>query len=234
MTSIDTIINRQLLKWELERKEAAGEQAPPAPPPQVVTVSRETGSGGTYFASRLADELGFQRLHRETINAICESSGFRKRIVESLDSRFRGDLELLAESMVTGRSVDYSDYHRHLFKVVLSMARLGGVVLVGRGGSFILGPLRGFHMRVIAPREQRLANLMKYKSLSEDDATTEIARVDTERREMIAKLFGCDIDDPNHYDLVINLGLLDLEEMVPPIVSAIKAKFARLASAERE
>ena len=50
MTSIDTIINRQLLKWELERKEAAAEEAPPAPPPQVVTVSRETGSQGTHFS----------------------------------------------------------------------------------------------------------------------------------------------------------------------------------------
>ena len=110
------------------------------------------------------------------------------------------------------------------------MARLGGVLLVGRAGNFILGPLRGFHIRVIAPREQRIANLMKYKQLDKEQATAEADRADNERRQLVSKLFGQDIDDPKHYDLVLNLAFVDVEEMVQPISSAIKAKFARLAA----
>ena len=234
MTSIESIINRQLLKWEMDKRRADEEKVLAPSPPQVVTVSRQAGSRGAYFASLLAEELGFQRLHRESIDAICASSGFRKRIVESLDEKFRGDLELLAESLFTGRSVDHSDYYRHLFRVVLSMARLGGVVLVGRGGNFILGPLRGFHIRVIAPKEQRIANLVKYLQLSVDEATTELIRTDIERKEMFAKLFNCDIDDPQHYDLVINLAFIDLEKMVEPTIIAINSKFRRLASAKQK
>ncbi len=234
MVSIDAIINRQLLKWELEKKQVAEQPLAKSAPPQVVTVSRQAGSRGSHFATRLAEELGFDRLHRETIDAICDSSGYRRRIVENLDERFRGDLELMVEALFTGQSVDHRDYTRHLFQVVLSTARLGGVVLVGRGGNFILGPRRGFHIRVVAPPEQRIANLVMYKNVTKEVAAAEADRVDSERKELMAKLFGHDIDDPAHYDLIINLGLMDLEEMVRPTIAAIHAKFARLAALAEE
>ena len=234
MVSIDAIINRQLLKWELEKKQVAEQPLAKSAPPQVVTVSRQAGSRGSHFATRLAEELGFDRLHRETIDAICDSSGYRRRIVENLDERFRGDLELMVEALFTGQSVDHLDYTRHLFQVVLSTARLGGVVLVGRGGNFILGPRRGFHIRVVAPPEQRIANLVMYKNVTKEVAAAEADRVDSERKELMAKLFGHDIDDPAHYDLIINLGLMDLEEMVRPTIAAIHAKFARLAALAEE
>lgn len=230
MTSIDTLIDRQFRKWELDKARATERPSVKPVTPQVVTISRQAGSRGTFFAARLADELNFSRLHRKTIEAICESSGYRRRIVEYLDERFRSDLELMIEGLFTGQSVDHRDYTRHLFQVVLSMARLGGVVLVGRGGSFILGPRRGFHIRVIAPKEQRIANLVKYKSLTKEVAASEIDLVDRERRELIARLFDQDINNPAHYDLVINLGLMELEDMVQPTIAAIKAKFALLDS----
>jgi len=231
MSSIDALVNRQLLRWERRAKETEEEEAAVPPPPQVVTVSRQAGSRGAFFAQRLAEELGFQRLHREAIEAISKTSGYRSRIVEALDERYRNDVEVLAESLVSGQTVDHRDYYRHLFEVVLSMARLGGVVLVGRAGNFILGPLRGFHIRVIAPRQQRIANLMRYKEYSEKQAIEEMEFADGERMEMMAKLFKADIEDPSHYDLVINMASLDLEAMIPPTVAAIKTKFARLADA---
>lgn len=227
MTSIDVLIDRQFRKWEQDKARAKQPSVRMAVP-KVVTVSRQAGSRGTFLAARLADDLAFSVLHRETIEAICESSGYRRRIVEYLDERFRSDVELMIEGLLTGQSVDHGDYTRHLFQVVLSMARLGGVVLVGRGGSFILGPRRGFHIRVVAPKEQRIANLVKYKSLTKEVAASEIDLVDRERRELIARLFDQDINNPAHYDLVINLGLMELEDMVQPTIAAIKAKFALL------
>jgi len=214
----------------LNKEQAAEAPALKPVPPQVVTVSRQAGSRGTYFASLLADELGFTRLHREIIDAVCKSTGFRRRIVKNLDEKFRGDLDVMVEGMISGQSVDPGDYVRYLFQVVLSMARLGGVVLVGRGGNFILGPRRGFHIRIVAPREQRIANLVKHKNVTREVAASEADRVDSERCELIAKLFDEDIDDPRHYDLIINLAYVDLETMVGPTIAAIRSKFSRLAA----
>jgi hypothetical protein len=228
MTSIEAIINRQLLKWELERKESEqAAQSRPLPAP-IVTVSRQTGSRGSYFGSRLALRLGYQRLHREAIDLVCKSSGYRKRIIESLDDRLRGRLELLAESIVTGQSVDSGDYVRHLCKVVLSMSQLGGVVLMGRGGSFILGPERGFHIRVVCPRDKRIENLVKYKQLSTAEAAATVDESDADRRRFVSQLFDREIDDPQHYDLSLNSSLMDVEEMVDTAMVAIKAKMSKL------
>ena len=73
-----------------------------------------------------------------------------------------------------------------------------------------------------------LVNLVKYKNMTEEVAAAEIDLVDDERRELIARLFHQDIDNPENYDLVINLGLMELEDMVRPTIAAIESKFALL------
>ena len=228
-TSIDAIINRQLLKWELAKKQAEEEKKPRPAPPRIVTVSRQIGSRGSYFADRLAERLNYQNLHREVIDSICRSSGYRKRLVESLDEKFRSHLELTAESLFTGQSVDHHDYYRHLFQIVLSAAQLGGVVLCGRGGNFILGPDRGFHLRFVAPKQLRLENLVRYRKVSESEAAQMIDKTDAERKQLIAKLFHTNIDDPRHYDLVVNSAFVDLDELLDTVIRLAETKFNRLA-----
>jgi len=234
MTSIEALINRQFLLWERQQGTRQEPTVEPVPPPPIVTVSRQTGSRGSYFASRLALSLNFQRLHREVIDAITQSTGNRKRIVESLDEHYRSELAMLVESVLSGQAIDNSDYIRHLCEVVLSMSRLGGVVLVGRGGNFILGPNRGLHIRFICPRTRRIANLVTYKGLTEDQAVEEIDRSDARRREFVRKVFDADIDDPRHYDLVINAHYMDVEELVDAAVVAYRGKMDKLAHLEND
>lgn len=234
MTSIESIINRQLLKWELEKREVEEAKAAPEKPSPIITVSRETGSRGSYFGSRLAQRLGYQRLHREAIDIICRSSGYRKRIIESLDRKFRSQLDVMMEALFTGQAVDHSDYTRQLCQVVISMSQLGGVVLMGRGGSFILGPGRGFHIRIVCPREKRIENLMKYKELSAEKAEKEIDTSDRDRRQFVKKLFDADIDDPRQYDMCLNTSLVDIEELVDTAVTAINGKMDKLTHLDHD
>jgi len=235
MTSIETLINRQILKWETEKKLTAEAAAVPKRPVMpIVTISRQSGSRGSYFGSRLAQRLGYQRLHRDAIDAICASSGYVKRIVESLDGHHRSELALLVEGFFSGQMVDHADYFRHLYHVVLSMSRLGGVVLMGRGGNFILGPHYGFHMRIVCPREHRIENLMKYCNLSIKDAGDQIERSDHNRRQFISRLFKADIDDPLQYDLVVNTALMDVEDLVETTTLAIRAKMNKLAHLDND
>jgi cytidylate kinase len=229
VTSIEAIINRQLLRWEIEQKQPSAAAHEKHRAPQIITVSRQTGSRGSFLASRLAQKLDYVRLHREVIDEISRSSGYRKRLIEALDNHFRSDLEVAVDSVLTGQSVDHTDYMRHMVKVILSMARLGGVVLVGRGGNFVLGPKRGFHIRVVAPELKRIENLMKYCDFSEHDAEKKVLQSDAERAQFVSRVFGRDIDDPANYDLVINTAFIDVEELICVCVEAIKAKYQKLA-----
>ena len=234
MTSIEAIINRQLLKWELERRQAEEEAKVKRQLLPVVTVARQTGSRASYFASRLAQKLGYQRMHREIIDAICKSSGYRKRIIESLDSRFRSELAVMVEAAFTGQSVDHADYVQHLYRVILSVSRLGGVVVMGRGSNFILGPDRGVHIRVVCPREKRIENLIKYKNLTRPQAIEAIEESDRTRQEFVAKVFHRDMNDPHAYDVVFNSSFIDVEEMVEAAMRVIDAKMDKLAHLDND
>lgn len=234
MPSVETLINRQFLRWERDQAKRAEEAPAKKAPPPIVTVSRQTGSRGSYFASRLAQRLDFQRIHREVIDEICKSSGYRKRIVESLDEHYRSDLELMVESVLTGQGVDHSDYVHHLCQVILAMSRLGGVVLVGRGGSFVLGPRRGLHVRFVAPRERRIRNLVTYKHISAAQAEALIEESDRARAEFVHKVYGGDIDDPRQYDLTINAACIDVEEIVDAVAVAYRGKMDKLAHLEND
>jgi len=234
LTSIHSIINRQLMQWELQRKKISKETPQQFSPAPIVTVSRQLGSRGSYFAERLAEKLEYQRLHRDVIDTICQSSGYRKRIIESIDDKFRNELELMVESMFTGQAVDYHDYFLHLYRIVLSMSQLGGVVLVGRGGNFIIGPNRGFHIRFVAPKDKRIHNLMTYEKVDREEAIKLIENSDAERKEFIKKLFNADINDPQKYDLVINSAYMDIEDLLEVVVKAIKAKFDKLTAMNKK
>lgn len=231
MPGIERIVDRQVRRWEIERaahRAAPGRGAETTSAGRIVTLSRLHGAGGSRLASLLADRLGFTLLHRDVIDRICVSSGRSRRIVELLDGHARSQLQLWFESVLEGRAVDTSDYVRALLAVIFSMSELGGVVVVGRGANVILGPGRGFHLRVVAPREDRVQRLMAERSLAHRDALREIERLDHERSDWVRRALGGSIDDPFAYDLVVNTRSLDLEAASAWLAAAAREKFERV------
>jgi len=232
MSSIEALINRQFKKWEVERKsrlEAEKNGEIPESKP-IVTVSRQRGSQGSYLAEKLAEKLGYQLLHREIIDEICNSSGYRRQIIESLDAKVRSQIELWFEGVFKGMYIDASDYFRQLYKVIMSISKLGGVVVVGRGAGHMLSREQGIQFRVIAAKPKRIENLINFQGFSQEDAEKEIERLDKERAGFVRNNFGRDIDDPSVYDLIINTTYLGIEETVRIAEAAINSKMAILGS----
>jgi cytidylate kinase len=124
--------------------------------------------------------------------------------------------------------VDAGDYVKALLEVIYSISELGGVVVVGRGANFILGHDRGFHIRVVAPREVRVRNLVTREGMSEHDARREIERADHERDAWVRQVFGRSADDPLAYDLVINHLSISMESATSLVAAAAQEKFERL------
>jgi cytidylate kinase len=232
MPSIDHILDRQVRRWEAEKvaqaREPGSHDRPGATIQPILTVSRQRGSGGTLLAERLAERFGHTLLHRDVIDRICESSGYHRRIVESLDEHARSQVQLWVESVLQGAYVDASDYLRALLEVIYSVSQLGGVVVVGRGANFILGHERGFHIRVVAPIEMRVRNLTEREGLAERDALREIERSDRERTEWVRKACGRSIDDPLGYDLIINQLSVSRETATTLVAAAAQEKFERM------
>ncbi len=227
MTSIEQIVDRQIRKWELLREKSENGEAERELPPPIITVSRKRGSRGSYLARRLAEELDYQLMHKEIIDHIVNSSGMRRRLIESLDEKYRNQIELWLEGIFRGPYSDSSDYFKHLYRAIITLSRLGGVVVVGRGSNFILTIQTGFHMRVVASSAIREQNLMKYEKLSQEEARRQIEVSDSERRDFIKHNFKRDIDDSEYYDLILSTNYIDIEDAVVFMRKAINAKFTK-------
>ena len=230
-TSIDAIIDRQFRRWDLERSmghraESSHEITPAVHP--LLTVSREHGSMGSAIAASLADRFGYTLLHRDVIDRMCESTGYSRRLLEALDDRSRSNMATWFDSMVGGLYFDSTDYVRALFTTLYSIARLGGVVIVGRGANFIVGSERGFHVRVVAPREARIRAIAERKGISPREAAHEVAARDHERAEFVRRLFHRSADDPLAYDLVVNSSGTSPRTVAEWLAVAARQKFERL------
>ncbi len=226
--TIDGIIDRQLRRWELERSIAratgATHSLEPASQP-LITVSRQHGSRGAEIAAGLAEHFQYTLLHRDVIDRLCESTGYSHRLLEALDERTRSGIDTWCASMVSGHYVDSSDYVRALFQTIQSIARLGGVVVVGRGSNFIVGLDHGFHVRVVAPRESRIQRLMDREGVGRREAEREVSACDRVRSEFTRRTFGRSADDPLAYDVVVNSDSMPPDAACDWLAEAARLKF---------
>lgn len=233
MGVLEKIIDKQIRAWEQARRKAVAAGSDDFPPPQIITVSRSSGSRGMYLAQKLAGRLGYQLLTREHIDFMATSEDNRERIKASLDDESRKRLQLAMKRLPPFPS-RINQYARNLHETILPMVRLGGVLLVGRGANYIFGLKRGFHIRVVCGLDKRIENYTRYCSLPPREAAAVIEKSDKERRKFVKKLFDADIDDPHHYDIVVNSEFVDFEELIPCLVSAYRSKMNKLKRMHRE
>ena len=214
MTSIEALVNRQLIRLAMKQQTATPKkkhEAGSPPPLRVITISRQTGSGGRAIAKHLAEVLGLEFIDRQILDYIVQNTGARTKLIDSLDERTRSGIDLWVEGILRGRYIDRPEYTLWLVKSVTAMAEHGDAVILGRAGNVILGPRGGFHVRVVAPKDIRVANLVNHKGMTLTEAEHRVKLSDGERSEFYRKHFGAEIDDPEDYHLVVNTGRVSLE-----------------------
>jgi len=214
MHSIESIIDRQLKRWELQR--AISDRSPekaPAPRP-VITISRAIGAGGEEVAARLSEKSGFHVFDGEILDSIARDLGIRERMADLLDEKTQSELQSWFLGMMTGRIIDQSDYIKSLTRLVGSLIALGEAILIGRGTNIIVGPRMGFHIRVTASRKKRIEKVAASMAVSHMEAEGLVDESDEARAHFVRKSFGADINDLTLYDLIINTDILSVEDAV--------------------
>jgi cytidylate kinase len=218
--SVELIVDEQLKKWQNRSQERKIEKEKPGP---VITVSREPGSGGSAVARQLASDLNLDLAGKQIIQKVAESADMSERVIASLDERDIRLRDSWLESLFETRHLWPDQYLRHLTKVVGTMGRKGGVVIVGRGAQYILPPKETFRLRFIAPMDFKIKNVALEAGCSEKEAETYIIKTDSDRRAYVRKYFNVDVTDPSLYDIIINTGKLGIDGSVKTVKTAILA-----------
>jgi cytidylate kinase len=215
--SIQKIVDDQVIQWNrihAEKKE-------PLKGISVITISRESGSGGTVFASRLAKELKFDLFHREVIQEMAQSANISERIVKTLDEKGLSVIEDAIASLVNERHLWPDQFLRHLMKVIGTIGKHGRAVIIGRCAHCILSHDNALRIRVIAPMALRVHNISERLDIGEAEAQKRILKTDADRLSFARKYFYADVSDPLHYDLVINTARIGIDTAVESIKGAL-------------
>jgi cytidylate kinase len=184
-------------------------------PVAVITISREPCSGGSQVAEAVAAELGYGFVQKKTIEQVLVQYGFvgLKDAYDSIPNFWtRFDEE-------TKRVVDMFD------RVIMAMAKLGDVVIMGRGAFKVL---EGFndvlHVKIKSPYSLRVSTFMKrYGSYDRALAESAIREADKLRSAYLEVHYGTKMDSVIGFDLVLDTGKIFQDSAIPLVVAASKA-----------
>lgn len=218
--SIHKIIEEQVQKWQLSKKEKKKESLMVS----VITISRDPGSGGNVFAKSLSEKLDFDLFYQEVVHEIAESARVSALILETLDEKGVSVLEDWISSLVHKQYLWPDQYLQHLMKVIGTIGKHGRAIIVGRGANFILPPDKRLSVRLVAPLETRVKNVAKDFNVDTEEARRRVIRADSDRRAFIRKYFNSDIENPLNYDMVINTGTLNIGAAMDAIKGAMDQK----------
>ncbi len=205
------LVERQLRNWELARSQKLPEPSDERPVQEFVTISREAGSLGTELARRLAERIGWPVFDKEILQSMAGEDALRAWLYQRMDER---DISWIDQTLhfLIGGKYPPADYTRRLTRTILTLARGSRAIFIGRAANLILPEQQGLRVRVVAPLEQRLEEIARRNGTDLDQARAELERIDRERREFVVKHFGVDPADPLLYDLVLNLGRINIDE----------------------
>jgi cytidylate kinase len=196
-------------------------RARPAQPGLTIALSREAGTPGTSVARAVGERLGWTVYDHELLERIAEEMGVRTALLESVDERRISWVQECMQAFAAVPSVSESTYVSHLIETVLALGALGNCVLVGRGTPQMLPPESTLRVRLIAPREARVAAVGQRLGITRPEAEHHVESVDRERGQFVRYYFGRDPSDPRLYDLILDASRFPVTECAAVIVQAL-------------
>jgi cytidylate kinase len=203
----------------------------------LVTISRQLAAGGSQVAEAVAEALSFRLVDRALADSVAARAGVPREDVARLEERTPGFFERFLHASAaelpdpfvppSGALEDLEEARlvRATRALVRELAARGRVVIVGRGAWAILaGDAAALHVRVVAPREQRIARLVERLRTDARTAQQLLARSDAERARYFRTYYGLELDDPTHFDLVVNTARLGIEGAAALIAAQVRRR----------
>ncbi|MCI7137201.1 MAG: cytidylate kinase-like family protein [Candidatus Limivicinus sp.] len=198
----------------------------------VITVARETGSGGHNITRKLSEALGVPYYDRDLLRKASEFSGIHERLFGAADERI-GLKEMLsaAEKVYTGEVLppDSDDFTstRNLFsfqaKIIKELAETESCIILGRCANYLLADRRDvLRVFIHAPLEAREERVASYSLAWSPREVTKYIRLEDKRRASYYRYYtGEEWRDAAGYDLSLDSSVLGEEGCVQRILDVL-------------
>lgn len=188
----------------------------------VLTISRQFGAGGLTLGQDIADRLGYSFVSDEIISMIAKKARVSQGWVQSIEKEAGSKLQRFLGSVIPRGLVDrilddqqgYIDeeiYLDLLEQIIRQIASDDNCVILGRGGQYILKNGKNvFHVLLIADKKDRISFMETNYKLDRQQATQVVNAEDKRRTALYRKLHQSDYDNPEHYNLTLNMSRITL------------------------
>lgn len=202
-----------------------------------ITISRQTGAGSKPVCEKLIEimdeysefeSVKWAFFDRNLIEKVLEDQHLPGQITNYMHEGKYKHLTAAVNEMLGLKPAEWTIIHKTT-DTILQLARMGNVVIVGRGANIITSKLRNtFHVRLIASMDKRVEHIKSIMNFSEKEALAHIKKEDENRKKYLKSYFHVDIDDPLLYHMTVNTDLLTHKGAAYLIAEAVVLKFSHL------
>lgn len=202
-----------------------------------ITISRQAGAGAKPVCEKLIqimdsysepEGISWAFFDKNLIEKILDDNKLPKQISEFMKEGKYKHLNSAVYELLGLKPSEWTLIHKTT-ETILQLARMGNVVIVGRGANIITSKLKNaFHVRLVASVEKRVEHMMGLLGFNEKEALNHIKKEDENRKKYIKSYFNADFDDPLLYHLVLNTDLLTHQGAANLIAEAVVQKFSHL------
>lgn len=202
----------------------------------IITISREFGSGGRELGKRLADYLDYDYYDSEIISAVAKKSGLDAAYVENTLSNHGWK-----DQTITFRNTFYAPGYLQSAKIGLlveqkkvleEIAGMGkDCIIVGRNADVILQSYHPFNVFVCASKEAKLQRCLERASadekLTERELLRKMKQIDSVRAQTREIMSGSAWGQRDAYHLTVNTTEWEIKELVPAVADFAARWFGR-------
>jgi len=200
----------------------------------VITISRQFGAGGWTLAERLSKKLDYGCINEDMIKEAASKLKVSSGQIHYFEKDGASKLMRFIDKLINAKFIDRHISERYGYvneksyvdvinKIIMELYEKGNMIIIGRGGQFILKDKPDTrHILLVQELESRIRFMMKNYNLSRSDAEKGIKQRDYIRSRFLG--FFTDkgyMDDPNFYDLVINMDRISMEKAEKLIIELI-------------
>lgn len=233
---ISGALEKARLYIETHPKEKGSERKGKFEKGPCITISRETGAGADIISQKLIEILQKYKkenlpdwtiFYKNLIEKVLEDHHLPKTLSEIFDEKKYSVIISFASELLAGQPSIHSLVHKTT-KTILSLAEIGNVIIVGRGGNIVTGNLpNAFHIRLVSMIEDRTKHIKEVYGYDNKQAADFLKKDDQARKNYISTYFHKQIDDPLLYHLIINTHRINYNHAAELIADAVMTKFPK-------
>lgn len=206
----------------------------------VITINRESGSGGGEIARRLGEKLGLKVYGRAILQSVAD---YFNTTLEDMDrvkaqkANWWNDFcKFYRQFDTTSRSGDSYPVATPLTlyyaeaRLLRELAEQESCIIVGRAGFHIFrdNP-NALHLLIMADRDARIARIATKQNLSPEEAAKVIDKTDKARDTFVKTVADTSRYDARNYDFVLNVTNMPTDTVAQFLADNIRKKYPSLA-----